>query len=132
MAIRDKIRANAQHVLRPGEVIQAVIPAQTVSPNFALISYWIIIFSNAYRVIVVTDQRILVCRSGRLTITPVGEVAREAPRATRIGPATGLWYKSESLGEPLYIGKRFYKDVAAADAMAAATPDPGQETAQAT
>ena len=124
MALRDKIRANAQHVLRPGEVIHAVIPAQTVSPYFALITYWIIILSNAYRVIVVTDQRILVCRSGRLTITPVGEVEREAPRGTRIGPVTGLWYKTESLGEPLYIARRFFNDVAEADARAAAGPEP--------
>ena len=124
MALRDKIRANAQHVLQPGEVIQAVIPAQTVSPYFALITYWIVIFSNAYRVIVVTDRRILVCRSGRLTITPVGQVEREAPRGTLIGPASGLWYKAESLGEPLYIGWRFFKDVSDADALAAANPGP--------
>ena len=132
MALRDKIRANAQHVLRPGEVIQAVIPAQTVSPYFALITYWIIVFSNAYRVIVVTDQRILVCRSGRLRITPVGEVEREAPRGTRIGPGAGVWYKTESLGGPLYIARRFYKDVAAADALAAAGagPEPGPFSAE--
>src|SRR5579859_1171599 len=123
MALRDKIRTNAQQVLQPGEVIQAVIPAQTVSPYFALITYWIVILSNAYRVIVVTDRRIMVCRSGRLTITPVGQVEREAPRGTRIGPATGLWYKSESLGVPLYISRRFFNDVAAADALASADPE---------
>jgi len=119
MAIRDKIRANADHLLRPGEVMQAVIPAQTVSQYFALISYWIIIFANAYRVIVVTDQRVLVCRSGRFRITPVGAVEREVPRGTAIGPAHGLWYKCESLGERLYINRRFHKDVAEADATAA-------------
>lgn len=124
MALRDKIRANAEHVLQPGEVIQAVIPAQTVSPYFALITYWIIVFSNAYRVIVVTDRRILVCRSGRLTITPVGQVEREAPRSTRIGPGSGVWYKTESLGEPLYIARRFFKDIAEADASGAAGPGP--------
>ena len=75
-----------------------------------------------------TDQRILVCRSGRLTVTPVGEVEREAPRATRIGPGTALWYKSESLGEPLYIARRFYKDVAEADALAVAGPGAGPVT----
>ena len=126
MALRDKIRANAQQVLQPGEVIQAVIPAQTVSPYFALITYWIIILSNAYRVIVVTDRRIMVCRSGRLTISPVGQVEFEVPRGTRIGPATGLWSKSESLGQPLFISRRFFKDVAEADALAAA--DPGAVT----
>src|SRR5579859_816035 len=126
MALRDKIRANAQQVLQPGEVIQAVIPAQTVSPYFVLITYWIIILSNAYRVIVVTDRRIMVCRSGRLRISPVGQVEFQVPRGTLIGPGTGLWYKSESLGQPLYISRRFFNDVAAADALAAA--DPGAVT----
>jgi hypothetical protein len=115
MAIRDKIRANAAAHVQPGETIQEVIPAQTTSQWFALISYWIIIFSNAYRVIVVTDRRILVCRSGRFRLTPVNEVLRELPRATRIGPPSGLWYRCDSLGERLYIAKRFHKDVVAAD-----------------
>ena len=65
MAIGDKIAANAAHLLEPGENIQAIIPAQTTSQYFALLSVWIIIFSNAYRAIIVTDRRILVCRSGR-------------------------------------------------------------------
>ncbi len=49
-------------------------------------------------------------------MTPVKEVVRELPRATRIGPASGLWYKSESLGERIYVQKRFHKDIVAADA----------------
>ena len=123
MAIRDKIRANAQHLLQPGEVIQAVIPAQTVSQYLAaFISYWIIIFTGAYRVIVVTDRRILVCRSGRFRTTPVGDVVNELPRQTIIGPAHGLWYKTEALGHKLYIAKRFHKDVAQADSMVGAPP----------
>ncbi len=115
MAIRDTIRANAQHVLEPGEVIQAVIPAQTTSQWFALLSYWIIIFSNAYRAIIVTDRRILVCRSGRFRMTPVKDVLHQVPRSTPIGPPTGLWYRCDRLGERLYINKRFHKDVRAAD-----------------
>jgi len=124
MAIRDKIRANAEQVVEPGEVIQVVIPAQTVSQYFALISFWIIIFSNAYRNIVVTDKRILLCQSGRFRMTPVGDVTRELPRQTMIGPAHGLWYRTDSLGEKLYINRRFHKDVAAADSMSAGTPAP--------
>lgn len=119
MAIRDKIRANAAPFLEPGEVVQAVIPAQTTSQWFALISYWIIIFSNAYRVVVVTDRRILVCRSGRFRMTPVKEVLRQLPRATVIGPPSGLWYRCDHLGERLYINKRFHKDVRAADGQPA-------------
>ena len=111
------MRANAEHLLQPGENIQAVFGAQTRSQWFALISIWIIAFSNAYRVIVVTDRRILVTKSGRFSMTPVKEVVREIPRGVRIGPASGLWYKSETLGEKLYIHKRYHKDVAAADSV---------------
>jgi hypothetical protein len=121
MAIRDQFRKNAAPLLQPGESIQSVFAAQTVSQYFALISYWIIIFKNAYRVVVVTDRRILVCSSGRFRITPVKGVLRELPRHTVIGPAHGLWYKSESLGERLYINKRFHKDVAAADSLIGVT-----------
>ena len=117
MAIRDKMRSNAEPLLQPGETIQAVFGSQTTSQWFALLSYWIIIIKNSYRVVVVTDRRILVCRSGRFTTTPVKEVLHELPRSTRIGPATGLWYRSEALGERMYVAKRFHKDIAAADAL---------------
>lgn len=116
MALRDKLRANAAPLLQPGENIQAIFCGQTTSQYFALISYWIILFTNAYRVVVVTDRRILVCKSGRFRITPVKAVLRELPRNTRIGPPSGLWWRCETLGERLYINKRFHKDVNAADA----------------
>jgi hypothetical protein len=118
MAIRDKMRANAAHVLQPGEAVESVFAAQTTSQLFALVSYWIIILSDAYRVIVVTDRRILVCKSGRFRMTPVKEILREVPRYVQIGPPSGLWYKTEALGERMYIGKRFHKDIKNADAMA--------------
>ena len=116
MAIRDKLRANAAHLLQPGEVVQSVFVGQTTSQWFALISIWIIIMKSPYRVVVVADRRILVCRSGRFRTTPVNEVIAELPRTTRIGPASGLWYKCQTLGDKLYIHKRFHKDVASADA----------------
>lgn len=115
MALRETIRKNAEKFLEPGESIQAVIPAQTTSAYLALISYWIIILSNAYRAIVVTDRRILVCQSGRFRLSPVKKVLHQVPRSTVIGPAKGLWYRSDNLGERLYINKRFHKDVLAAD-----------------
>ena len=117
MAIRDKMSANAAPHLQPGETIQAVFGAQTTSQYFALLSYWIILFTNAYRVVVVTDRRILVAKSGRLTTTPVKEIVRELPRNTRIGPPSGLWWRCETLGEKLYVHKRFHKDVNAADGV---------------
>ncbi|HEY3926087.1 MAG TPA: hypothetical protein VGL75_16100 [Acidothermaceae bacterium] len=115
MAIRDTLRKNAAPLLAPGETVQAIFPAQTTSQYFALLSFWIIIFRNSYRVIVATDRRILVCRSGRFRVTPVKGVLRELPRSTTIGPAHGLWYRFDSLGEKMYVNLRFFKDVEAAD-----------------
>lgn len=120
MAIRDQLRSNATHLLQPGESIQAVFCAQTTSQYYALLSTLIIILSDAYRVVVVTDKRILVCRSGRFRMTPVKHPVAELPRNTRIGPPRGLWWRCETLGELLYIHKRFHKDVTAADAVPAA------------
>jgi hypothetical protein len=123
------MRANAQPFLQPGETVQTVFAAQTKSMWFAAISIWIIVLSNAYRVVVVTDRRILVCQTGRMTTTPVKAVLAEFPRSTRIGPTSGLWYKCETLGEPLYIAKRFHKDVEAADALLGATGAAGAAAA---
>jgi len=125
MAIRDQLRSNAAPFLQPGEQIQAIFPAQTTSAWMSLISYWIIIIRNSYRVVIVTDRRIMVARSGRFRQTPVREIVHEVPRATKIGPPTGLWLKTTALGERLYIAKRFHKDVAEADALAATPPAPG-------
>src|SRR5438876_8812870 len=103
MAIRDKLRENAARLLQPGETIQAIMGAQTTSQWLSLISYWIIIIRNSFRVIIVTDRRIVICRSGRFRITPVKDVVAEFPRTTRIGPPHGLWYRCDTLGERLYI-----------------------------
>ncbi len=118
MAIRDKMRDNAASHLHPGETIQAIFGAQSVSPYWSFASIWIVIYKNAYRVIVVTDTRTLVCQSGRFSITQCNEVLRELPRSTKLGPASGLWYKSDVFGEQLWVHKRFHKDIAAADGAA--------------
>jgi hypothetical protein len=115
MAIRDKMRKNAAPFLEPGEKIQVIFGAQTHDPYLGLI-FAIFLFLNTYRVVVVTDRRILVCRSGKLTPTPAKEVLSELPRNTRIGTPSGrLWWRTEGLGEPLYIGRRYHKDVEQAD-----------------
>ena len=115
MAIRDKLRNRAAPLLQPGENVQSVFCAQTVSAYFALISVWIIIFSNAYRVVVVTDRRILVCRAGRMLPAKVKGVEAEIPRGTRLGEPNGLWWPCDSLGRRLYVHRRFHKDVRIAD-----------------
>jgi hypothetical protein len=116
MAIRDKMRNNAAHLLERGETIQQVFPAQTMSQYWAIVSHWVMVFKVGFRVVVVTDRRIMVCQAGRFAPTKVNGVVNELPRHIMIGPARGLWYRFEILGERLYVHKRFHKDIAQADA----------------
>jgi len=114
MALRDKMLKNAQPYLQPGEQVQAVFGAQTSN------QWWILLFGvwflikNRYRVVVATDRRIVILAGGVWTTTKVSGVAGELPRATVMGPPSGLWWKSERLGG-LYVHKRFHKDVTQAD-----------------
>jgi hypothetical protein len=55
---RIRLRASALPFIRPGETVQAVFRAQAVSPY----SRWPTLLPNAYRVVVVTNQRLLVHR----------------------------------------------------------------------
>ncbi len=113
--IRDKLIENSQKFLDPGETIQAVMVGQKISGWWGALTYlWV--FWNRFEPVVVTQQRILVLDSGKWTMGTPKSVLRELPRNTRIGPASGLWWKCTTLGEKLYIHKRFHKDVVAADA----------------
>ncbi len=122
MKIRDKIVNNAQSFLDPGEQVQAAFAGQTFSQYWAILSWLILLFKNGYRSVIVTDRRILVMNTGRWSMTKAKSVLRELPRDTVIGPASGLWWKSETLGERLYVHKRFHKDVTLADQLHSAPP----------
>lgn len=122
MALRDKLAERVQPLLQPGEQVQAVVPAQTgFNPMAALVFGAIIaVLVNKYWMLVVTDRRIVVMKQSKLRMAPKG-IDRELPRATAIGPVSGLWGKSEVLGQKTYIHKRFHKDVEQADLGASTT-----------
>jgi hypothetical protein len=117
VAIRDRIRENAQGLLEPGEQIQAVIPAQTKSGWLGILGLIWLIFANRFRPIVVTDRRIAITDSGKWAQAKPTSIVNSLPRTTQIGPAAGIWWKCQSLGQPTYIHKRFHKDVEMADAL---------------
>jgi hypothetical protein len=121
MALRDKIAAEAAPHLEPGEQVQHVFAAQAASPQLAFLSIWIIVIKDAHRAVVATDRRIIVFRTSRWRWTKFKAVERVLPRSTRIGEPEGLNWKTESLGELLWINKRFHNDVRAADADAPGT-----------
>ncbi|OAA27788.1 hypothetical protein UG55_1007116 [Frankia sp. EI5c] len=118
MALRDKLAARAQPYLAPGESVQHVFQAQTGPTPYFFFLTLLIIFWIRYRIVVVTDQRILVLQAGALTATkPKGDSpVAVLPRETVLGPVSGLWGTTEATGEKLRVHKRFHKDIAAADA----------------
>jgi hypothetical protein len=77
---------------------------------------------NSFRVVVATDHRIVVFRSGRWRTSPVYEQLYSIHRSVVIGPARGLWFRAERLGPDLSVHRKFHRDIASADAVA---PHPG-------
>ncbi len=124
MAIRDRIIENARPWLEPGEVPQAAFAGQTFNGWWALLSIWIVIFKNVYRSVVVTDRRIIVFNTGRWTMTKAKDVHTVLDRNTVLGEPSGLWWQTDSLGEKLYVHRRFHEDIARADARIGAIDAP--------
>lgn len=126
MALRDKLATAAGPHLEPGEQVQGSLVAVATSPYWSLLSYWIVLVKDANRAVVATDRRIVLFRTSRWRFTKFKQVERSAPRTTVFGEPSGLNWKTDALGETLWIHKRFHKDVRAIDAgaLAAAPPPP--------
>lgn len=116
--LREKIVNNSAAYLRPGEQVQGAFSGQTLSGWWFLLT-WLMFFKLNYRAVIVTDQRILILDTGKWSATKPKGVVAELPRNVVIGPPSGLWWKCLTLGEKLYVHKRFHKDVIAADEMLA-------------
>ena len=120
MAVRDVMRASAAQFVEPGETIEQVFGAQTASPLTApLIGSLIALIINRYRIVAVTDRRILVLDAGKWTQRTARAVVSELPRSTRLGPTSGLWFKIETPAGKIHVRRYFYKDVNAADSAIA-------------
>jgi hypothetical protein len=131
MSLQDKLRSGATPVLAPGESTQFVIPARTRSPGLsylrripflgivaALVLLILDLVSNPRAMIVVTDRRILVCSRTRYS-SKAKKVIRELPRKTQIGydNEVKFWFKTTTLGQSLYIAKRYVDAVGDADVI---------------
>src|SRR6266545_5013847 len=120
MGCVEKLTANAQPFLEPGEQVQAAFFGQTKSglrAGMLLGAIGALLFRATYRDVIATDRRILVLDAGKTPVKPQS-VLRVLPRSTQIGPPHGLWYKTEALGEPLWFAKAVQKHIAKADAGA--------------
>jgi hypothetical protein len=120
MALRDSMRSSAAKFLPPGEPIQAVIGAQTASQWLALLTGFLVFLGlNRYRIIAVTPNRIVVLDAGKTSMKTARGVVMELPRSTRLGPGTGMWHQIPAGDETLRVHRRFFKDLEAADSVAA-------------
>ena len=116
MALRDSMRESAAQFLRPGEPIQAVIGAQTASQWLAaLTGFFVFLGLNHYRILAVTPNRIVVLDAGKTSMKTARGVVTELPRATRLGPGSGVWHRVPAGHENLRVHRRFFKDIEAAD-----------------
>lgn len=116
MALRDKLAERAQPYLEPGEQVRHVFMGQTgPSPWFSALSYWIVLTSGKFFIFVVTDRAILVLRASKLVTSKPKDIEARLPRATQLGPVTGIWAPTHALGQRVWVHKRFHKDVLAAD-----------------
>jgi len=128
MALRDKIAANAQPYLQPGENIQGVLAGQTASQYWILLAYIVFLIKNRYRTIVATDRRIIVFDAGAWSMTKTKSIVGELPRNHRLGPWDGnIWYRHQLGNETLRIHRRFKSDIETIDGPAAMPPPPAQQ-----
>jgi hypothetical protein len=117
MALRDGMISSSAQYLHPDETAEAVFGAQTVSQYLFLLTGAIgFLILNKYRIVVVTQQRILVLDAGSMGMKKARGVVTELPRSTRLGPTSGVWHVIDANGEKLRVHRRFFKDIAAADA----------------
>lgn len=117
MALRDAMRESATPYLAPGEPVQAVFGAQTRSQYLAALGgIFFFLGLNRYRIFVVTPARILVLDAGPMSMKKAKGVVTELPRATQLGPTSGVWHVIPVGAEKLRVHRRFFKDIQAADA----------------
>jgi hypothetical protein len=120
MRALDRLKTNAAAPLDPGEQLQAAIWAQTLNPYQVPLTPLRVLFgpSDPYRVIIASDRRLLLYGGNRWRVGAIRELLAELPRTTQIGPASGVWHRTDVFSERLYIQRRWYGEVAASDAAA--------------
>ena len=135
---REVLIEKSAPFLEPGEVVAHVVkalegPPRSLAIILALvigfgisvviqIPFWgfplfVIVYTSAYqrRIILATDQALLLLGAGRYRFAPKKVLAR-LDLETRIGPVKGLLLRTEVDGRRLYLTPRTVQEAAAADA----------------
>lgn len=116
LSIRDTLREQASRYLIPGEQLQQVMWGTSIRPLKLYTGTWLFADGDSYRAVLCTDHRTILLRGGRWNAS-LEEVLETADRGKRLGPPRGLLYHQVPVfTNPVYIGRRFFRDVRAADA----------------
>lgn len=115
MALREKLRDGVQPFLDPGERVVTAFPAQT-GPNpmwMAAFGFLLALFGTKYRLLVVTEDSILVLRSGMMSAARPRALEKRVPRE-HLSFDGSVWAKVHVDGERHWVHRRFKADVEAA------------------
>lgn len=115
MSIRDKLREEAGRHLAREEQLQEVMWGTSIRPLKLYTGAWLFTGLDGYRAVVCTDQRIMLFKGGRWAAT-LEELLATVDRNERLGPPRGLYHRIAVFHPPVYIGRRFFRDIRKADA----------------
>jgi len=135
---REVVLEKVQPLLEPGEVVAHVVKAVEGPPRWVALllgliigigvsivilvpflgfPLFVLVYMAAYqrRLILATDQALVLVGCGRFRFTPRKVLAR-LDIETPIGPLKGMFLRTELDGRRLYVTPRTVQEVAAADA----------------
>jgi hypothetical protein len=73
------------------------------------------LITNRYRIVAVTNQRILILDAGPWSYKKARRVVEILPRATRLGPVKREWHSIDLHYGRILVNRRFSSDIDAAD-----------------
>jgi hypothetical protein len=126
MSLVDRTRASAEALLEPGETMQAAFGGQTWAPTLLGglavslgldVAVLTLLIRRPLRVVVVTNKRILACRAGPLKRSTIHSVLEEIPRNRPMSQPEGKWWICSSLGERMWVHRRFFDQVRIAERL---------------
>jgi hypothetical protein len=116
VTLRDNILREAeQKYTARGETVQAVMMGITLRPLLLYTLWWLLLDRDSYRVIVCTDKRILLCKVDGVSHS-MESLIDVTERNVLLGPPRSLlMHRISAFSAPIYVARRFYKDIRRAD-----------------
>jgi hypothetical protein len=119
MSLRGILRQEAeQKYLAADERVQEAMLAVTLRPLLLYALGWLLLSRDGYRAVICTDRRILLCKVDYATGLFGGPRASRKPSHEIRPPRTPLMHRIKVFAHPIYVGRRFYKDVRRPNAYA--------------